>query len=681
MKFLVIFVILLGLVIFLGPAFGYTASKFASDYGQDLSEGQKIKVLVKVKGEPESNDPIKRAKEIRHLQSAVLKFCSFAGAINVKSDTWENEFTATVTTSLAKVLEERIDVISVKVIDTPNYQEGITSKIWLITSDEFGCSQKNQDAMEFLQSISFVYFALYDVKSEFDTSQCLYLSQIENDPQNFLYSLQDYDLPIIVFDSKITSKLISGESNHHQKFVGYDKPHIVFTYGSIPAKSQTASWELSHQLSHFILDFHGEEYEISEEYVHEAEAESVNCINIRRQEGLCSNRWTPVFGDPALTMMAVKIYPQYLQNLNPLEQLSLSQEQKSDYQDPVFRNMIYDLVPNVDLQIKDMKIVPILDDPKNPLDDTDVIVIELEVSNQGIDYFVLSDKMFKILVLDPSFSPERKPQSSHIIDNYSTSYDVELETSYDDYDNLEIFEGCEFFNDRMLINQTKTFSLCFDVLRKWNNEILNIDGSKQYFLTLMDNEHYNSCPNCKEVLLSTSYSDEKHHMPEWIQKILEWHLRGLISNEQYQMSIEYLVKKGIITEEASQEEIQLRLAERNRQLKDYQDKLLMAQNANLYVSATNFYEPKYSDEFSGVLCKRQNNIVTLSGDYTNDGIYYDTVFFKLILFDEFGNVVATGLSKIVDVTSEDFRNFSVSSPYRGNIDQCLVKIDSKFTLR
>ncbi len=112
-----IFVILFGFLLFTSPAFGYPASKFVSDYGDELSKGQKIKVLVKVKGEPESEDPRKRAKEIRHLQSAVLKFCIFAGATNVKSDTWNNEFTAIITTSLAQVLEKRSDVISVHVLE------------------------------------------------------------------------------------------------------------------------------------------------------------------------------------------------------------------------------------------------------------------------------------------------------------------------------------------------------------------------------------------------------------------------------------------------------------------------------------------------------------------------------------------------------------------------------------
>jgi len=287
MKYLSIFAMLFGFLLISSPAFGYTASKFSSDYGEDLSIGQKIKVLVKVKGEPESENPAKRAKEIRYLQSAVLKFCNFAGATNVKSDSWNNEFTAIVTKSLAKVLEERSDVISVKVIESSS-------------------------------------------------------------------------------------------------------------------------------------------------------------------------------------------------------------------------------------------------------------------------------------------------------------------------------------------------------------------------------------------------------VPDWIQNILEWHKQGLISDQEYQNFIEYLVEMGIITKDAFKKEIQLMMTEKNMQLKDHQANLLLAQQTNLYVSSMNFYESKYTDEFSGVLCKKQNNIVTLSGDYTNDDIYYYTVFFKLILFDEFGNVVASGLSKIVDVTPKDFRNFSISTPYQGKIDQCLVMVDSKF---
>ncbi len=460
------------------------------------------------------------------------------------------------------------DVISVKVIESSStaQTEYVTSKIWLITSGEFGCSPKNLEAIEFMQSTAFVYFTLYGVKSKFDTTQCLYITQVENDPDNFLYSIQNYDLPIIIFDSKISSNLFSLKNEQHLKFVEYEKPHIVFCYCSIPAKSHTATWELSHQLSHFILELHDESIEISQDWVHDAESESVNCINIRRQAGLCSDRWTPVFGDSSLAMMTVKIHPDYFIELSSIDQLLLSHEQRKKIQpEPAFRNMIYDLVPNVDVEIEDLKIIPMDDKPKDPFDDSDVIVITFEIVNRGIDYFVLSDKMFKILVLDPSFpvgvgEPDRK----FIIDNYSTLYDVELETRYDDYDYLESFENCEYLHDRIFVNQTKTFSICFDVLRKWNNEILNIDGPKHYFLTMMDNIHYNSCPNCIDNLLSleTMSSDHKKillplklqeildendiaKLPFWIQKTINWHIQGKISEFELLNAINFLLKEKI----------------------------------------------------------------------------------------------------------------------------------------
>jgi len=332
MKYLSIFAILFGFLLVSSPAFGYTASKFVADYGYELSDGQKIKVLVKVKGEPESEDPAKRAKEIRFLQSAVLKFCNFAGATNVKTDTWNNEFTATVTTSLAKVLEQRSDVISVQVIETPS-------------------------------------------------------------------------------------------------------------------KSQS---------------------------------------------------------------------------------------------EPPSRNMIYDLVPNVDVEIVDLKIIPMNDKPKDPFDDSDVILITFEITNRGIDYFVLSDKMFKILVMDPSFPVgEGKPESSFIIENYFTLYDVELETRYDDYPNLEIFEDCEYLHDRIFANQTETYSICFDVLRKWDNKVLNIDGPEHYFLTLMDGNQFNSCPNCIENLLSMETK-----MPQWFENNFRWYDEGKISKAELENAIKYLQRSN-----------------------------------------------------------------------------------------------------------------------------------------
>ena len=418
--------------------------------------------------------------------------------------------------------------------------EKITSKIWLITFDEFGCSPKNQKAIEFLQSITFVYFSLYGVKSQFDASQCLYITQIENDPHEFLSSIQNYDLPIIILDSQTSVDFFSKENSHHYQIAEYERPHIVFCHCSIPAYSHTATWNLSHQLSHFILEYYEEDKEISQDWVHEVESESVNCVNIRRQAGLCTDKWTPVFGNFPKEMMTVKIHSDFFHEIGSIEQMHLSQEENRKTQ-PMqsFRNMSYDLNTNVVVKVVDLKIVPTDDKPKDPLDDSDVIVITFDFTNKGIEYFVLTDKMFKILVLDPSFPANQvKPQSKYIIDNYFTLYDEELETRYDDYSNLEIFEPCDYFHDRIFVNQTKTYSICFDVLRKWNNEILNIDGPKHYFLTLMDNVQSNSCPNCVEILLTT-----ENKMPSWFEKTLYWYFEEKISKTELENARNYLQKQ------------------------------------------------------------------------------------------------------------------------------------------
>jgi len=106
--------------IFLGYNFasGFTVSEFVYKYQDQFSVGQEIDVLVKVKGGPSTEDPAKRAREIRYYQSGVLKFVHFAGAKNVKSDTWYNEFTGTMTTSLAEHIATRNDVISVTILGT-----------------------------------------------------------------------------------------------------------------------------------------------------------------------------------------------------------------------------------------------------------------------------------------------------------------------------------------------------------------------------------------------------------------------------------------------------------------------------------------------------------------------------------------------------------------------------------
>lgn len=95
----------------------FTASTFAHKYKDVQFTGKRVSVVIKIAGESENTNPSKRAKEIRYLQSYVLKFLSFSNAVNVVSDQQKNEITAQIHTELIPILEKRRDVISVTVLE------------------------------------------------------------------------------------------------------------------------------------------------------------------------------------------------------------------------------------------------------------------------------------------------------------------------------------------------------------------------------------------------------------------------------------------------------------------------------------------------------------------------------------------------------------------------------------
>ena len=68
-------------------------------------------------GESKNSDPSKMTKEIRYLQSYVLKFLSFSNAVNVVSDQQKNEITAQMYMVWIPILEKRSDVISVTILE------------------------------------------------------------------------------------------------------------------------------------------------------------------------------------------------------------------------------------------------------------------------------------------------------------------------------------------------------------------------------------------------------------------------------------------------------------------------------------------------------------------------------------------------------------------------------------
>ena len=332
----------------------------------------------------------------------------------------------------------------------------------------------------------------------------------------------------------------------------------------------------------------------------------------------------------------------------------------------------------IGLEVLDIQVLSMDDTVGYPFDNSDLLKITVNVTNKDIEYFSLLDKMFKIRVMAPGYTEDGlMHEYKSIVDNYETTYDYALEIKYDNLQSRELFEECDYTNKKIHIGESQVITLCFDVLRIWNNEVLNIAGQKKHYLVMMNNQFMTSCPNCIKIPLSQT---TQSNLPNWIQKVVGWHNSGLITSTDIENNLRYLEKSGIIENTLlSQLKDSSKLEQKNRELKAHQTQLAFAQSSNLYVSSIESFEFKYLGNFSGVQCKRQNNIVTLSGDYTNKEIEYDVIFFKLLIFDEYEKVLAIGISKIVDVSSDDFRHFSASAPYKGKLNHCLVIVDSKFS--
>ena len=134
------------------PDTNFTAATFADTYRDIILQvkGKQIDVLIKAAGEPISDEPPKRAKEIRFLQTYILKFLKYAKATNTRSDLWDNQLTTQIHPVWIKPLEERSDVVSISVIDsgiTPKWIENLT--LWkergLISESEY------ENAIKYLQ--------------------------------------------------------------------------------------------------------------------------------------------------------------------------------------------------------------------------------------------------------------------------------------------------------------------------------------------------------------------------------------------------------------------------------------------------------------------------------------------------------------------------------------------------
>ena len=164
---------------------------------------------------------------------------------------------------------------------------------------------------------------------------------------------------------------------------------------------------------------------------------------------------------------------------------------------------IYDL-SLVDLEILETEVFLIEENPNYPFDAADIVKIKFQVTKTEPGLFIASDRMFRLVATTPSFlaHPVLDSFRGQSI-SFKAMYDDNFEVRYKGLESYHYFEDCEYFHDVLLYTETKSYTVCYDVLRRLNIVPVDFEGNKQYILTLMDNIQSNSCPNCRELLLSS----------------------------------------------------------------------------------------------------------------------------------------------------------------------------------
>jgi len=158
----------------------------------------------------------------------------------------------------------------------------------------------------------------------------------------------------------------------------------------------------------------------------------------------------------------------------------------------------------VDFEILEFEAIPIEENPNYPFFPSDIVKVKFKVTKTEPGLFVLSDRMLKLHSLTPSFVGDPVLQEFRGQEiSFKAVYDSNLEVRYKGLESYNYFDNCEYFHEVLLDGDAKTKTVCFDVLRRLNIIPVNFEDSKQYSLVLMVNTQSNSCPNCREFVLST----------------------------------------------------------------------------------------------------------------------------------------------------------------------------------
>jgi hypothetical protein len=163
--------------------------------------------------------------------------------------------------------------------------------------------------------------------------------------------------------------------------------------------------------------------------------------------------------------------------------------------------------------------------------------------------------------------------------------------------------------------------------------------------------------------LSINASAQTTPIPSWVKNTAKWWGEGQISDSDYIQSLQWLIDNGILN------------VPKSNSIQSTQPPTPSPEQQNAPQAQSNAVEG-----FSGTQCARDpiaQNVVHMTGKYTNGAQPYSFVSIKLGLLDSNGNVVATGAGIISNIGAYSTKIFDASAIYAGQFSSCDIQVDTQ----
>jgi len=168
---------------------------------------------------------------------------------------------------------------------TAEKEEIDVNLIFVTSFDE--CSKNNWEALEGYNTLTRDYLWKYNIRAH-TTIQCINVDSTRFAVDN---SLSSNDLTIIFPDIlKSLEWLYNKNQGGHYTVNGNDRT-IVSEAVTFKPESEQSVWTLSHELSHFALEWYGYPYNVWSSEVHQSQADYYKCLGYDSTGAYCRNLW------------------------------------------------------------------------------------------------------------------------------------------------------------------------------------------------------------------------------------------------------------------------------------------------------------------------------------------------------------------------------------------------------